>query len=192
MPDTQPPAVPAAGGVWRALIPERTVEDVLAGRLAMHFADSTFVLPVLVIEKADEWRAELMGQFGEVVGQLQSETNTAGVFAFLTTHTPTMMSLIRSYDVSGALPDDAWLRGHATEPEILRAFMLVVAASFPFVAAALDILASNPDALKLVLQEFGTPTPIPAGSPSTTLPEPTAGLSPRSARRSRTSNSRAT
>jgi hypothetical protein len=190
-----PAVTPAAGGVFRSLLPERAVEDVLAGVLRMNFGGSSFTVPVLVIAKADDWRARLNEEFVGVMGALEGQTNAAGVLAFLGSHTPKMIGLIREYDVEGTLPDDEWLRGHATEPEILRAFMLLLAASFPFIAAALDILAANPDALKLVLEEFGptsNPKLIPGGSPLTTSPEPTAGPTKRSGRRSPTSNSQAT
>jgi hypothetical protein len=181
------------GAIWRSLLPERTVEDVLTGVLRMQFGQTEFKVPLLVIEKADEWRESLQREFINVMGALEGQTNAAGVLAFMGAHTPTMLRLIHEYDVADVLPDDDWIRGHANEPEILRAFMLLLAASFPFIAAALDILAANPGALKIVLEEFGpAQPPIPAGSPTSTSPGPTAGRSGKSARRSRTSSSRAT
>lgn len=188
MPDlTALPGGMASTGVWRSLLPKQAVEDVLAGVLRMKFGASEFAVPVLTIEKADEFRATLLSDAGEVMSGFERQTNTAGVFAFLGSHTPTMLALMRKYDVGGVLPDDEWIRSHASEPEVLRAFMLVLAACFPFIAAALDILAANPDALKMVLEEFGpAPKQIPSGSPTTTSPEPTAGPSNRSGRRSRT------
>lgn len=189
----KPPAVTAAGGVFRSLLPERAVEDVLTGTLRMHFGPSEFTLPVLTIEKADAWRESLTKQFAVVVAALEGQTSAAGVLAFLGSHTPSMMELLHEYDSDGLLPDDGWIRSHATEPDILRAFMLVMAASFPFIAAALDILAANPSALGLVLEEFGPVQKATAvGTPSTTLLAPTAGQSKKSGRRSPTSNSSAT
>jgi hypothetical protein len=168
------------------------VEDVLAGVLRMKFGKSEFAVPVLVIEKADAWRAKLMSEASDLMSGFEGQTNAAGVLAFLGGHTPTMIGLLRDYDVEGVLPDDEWIRGHATEPDVLRAFMLTMAASFPFIAAALDILAANPNALRMVLEEFGpAPKQIPDGSPTNTSPEPTAGPSNRAGRRSRTSSSRA-
>lgn len=190
MTDVQPPA--PAGGLFRTLLPERSVEDVLTGVLRMHFGGEEFAVPVLVIEKADAWRTRLGEEFGSIMGALEGQTNPAGVLAFMGSHSPTLLAMLREYDDSGALPDDTWMRSHATEPEVLRAFMLVMAASYPFVAAALDILAANPGALRLVIEEFRpSQTPIIAGSPTSTSPEPTAGRSAKSARRSRTSSSRA-
>lgn len=160
----------------------------------MRLGKASFEVPVLVIAEADRWREELQREFVLVVAALEGQTNAAGVLAFLTTHTPTMLRLLRSYDAESKLPDDEWIRTNATEADILRAFMLVMAACFPFIAAALEILAANPGALRLVLEEFGpaAATPITAGEHTSTSPEPTAGPSGKSARRSRTSNSRAT
>jgi len=186
-----PPVAPAAGGIFRSLLPERSVEDVFAGVLRVKLGDGQFPIPVLVIEKADVWRASLSEKFSEVVGALEGQTNAAGVLTFLGTHTPTMIELLRDYDLSNVLPDNDWIRKHATEPEILRAFMLVLAANFPFIAAALDILAANPGALTMVLEEFGPVRPTPDGSPTNTSHEPTAGPSKRSGRRSRTNSSTA-
>lgn len=184
-------AQPAAGGIYRSLLPERSVEDVLAGVLRLRLGEGTFPVPVLVIAKADEWRAKLAEEFGQVVGVLEGKTDVAGVLAFAGSHAPTMLKLLRAYDSTGVLPDDDWIFNNATEPQILQAFMLVLAACFPFIAAALDILAANPGALKLVLEEFG-PTSRNAGEPTSTLPAPTAGPSRKSGRASRTSSSRAT
>jgi len=175
-------------------MPERSVEDVLSGVIRLHLGQEEFALNVLVIEKADEWREHLTVAFGDVMTALGEQTNVAGVFAFLGTHTPTMIELIRLYDVEEVLPDEAWIRSHANEPQVLRAFVLVLAACFPFLASALEILANNPGALKVVFEEFGPAvrTSIPDGEPSTTSDAPTAGPSAKSARPSRTSSSRAT
>ena len=159
---------------------------MLAGKVRLVLGGTEFPLSVLVIEKADEWRDGLLAAFGDVMGQLEKEVNVAGVLAFLGSNTPIMLGLIRDYDIEGKLPDDAWVRSHATEPEVLRGFVLILAASFPFIASAIDILSSNPAALGLVLAEFGTP--IRDGKPSSTSPSPTAGPSAKRARPSRTSS----
>lgn len=185
-----PPVPTGAGGVFRSLLPQRSVEDILAGRLPLTLGKTVFPLEVLTIEKADEWRVTLASKFGDVVSALESQTDVAGVLSFLGTNTPTMLELIHQYDVDWKLPDDEWIRSHATEPEVLRGFVLILAACFPFIASALDILAANPGALGMVLSEFGPQTL--AGSATNTSPEPTAGPSKRSARRSRTNNSTAT
>lgn len=185
---TSPPAA-VPGGIFRALLPERSVEDVLSGVLTIRLGPSRFALKVLVIDKADEWRASfaekgnhLLSGFGDNFASL------TGGLAFMASQTPVMLELLHEYDADGVLPDDEWIRSHVSEPELIRAFMLVLAASYPFVATVLEILAANPDSLKLVLQEFATSQPG-SGSPSTTSPEPTAGPSGKSARRSRTNSS---
>lgn len=180
------------GGLFRQLLPERSVEDVLTGTLRVRFGGTEFQMPVLVIEKADAWRNRLQSEFVAVVAALDGKTDAAGVLAFMASHTPKMVELLRAYDGSAKLPDDEWLRKNATEPEVLRGFMLVLAASFPFIAAALDILAANPGALKMVLEEFRPAPSLNSGESTSTSPAPTAGPSNRSARRSRTSSSRAT
>lgn len=179
---------PATGGVLRSILPERSVEDVLAGRLRMTLGGTVFDLPVLTIAQADTWREKLLAAFGDVMNRLESEVNVAGIIAFLGTNTPTMLTLIHDYDRDAILPDDDYIRGHATEPEVLRGFVLILAASFPFIASAIDILATNPQALGMVLSEFKTP----AGAPTSISPSPTGGPSEKPARRSRTSNSPST
>lgn len=179
------PGTSPTGGLLRALLPERSVEDVLAGVLKLKLGDSEFRLPVLVIDKADGWRESLTTKFGGVMGALEGQTTAAGALTFFATQTPMMIEMLREYDINAVLPDDAWIRSHATEPEILRAFMVVLAASFPFVAAALDILAANPGALQMVLKEFRTDS----GEPTSTPPGPTGGPRGKSGRRSQTSSS---
>lgn len=186
MADQVAPVAPATGGVIRSLLPERSVEDVLAGKLRLVLGGTPFTLDVLTIDKADEWRAGLLVAFGDVVGQLEEQVNVPGVVAFLGSNTASMLVLIRAYDQAGVLPDNDWIRSHATEPEVLRAFVLILAASFPFIASAIDILATNPAALGMVLSEFGPRTPV--GSPSSTSPSPTAGPSVKRVARSRTSS----
>lgn len=183
-----PPVAPATGGVLRSVLPERSVEDVLAGRLRMTLGSTIFDLPVLTIAQADEWRAKLLSAFGDVMTQLEQEVNIAGVIAFLGSNTASMLALIHEYDRDAILPDDDWIRGHATEPEVLRGFVLILAASFPFIASVLDILSTNPQALGMLIGEFRTP----AGGPSSSSLPPTAGPSGKPARRSRMSNSPST
>jgi hypothetical protein len=185
----QTPALSGAGGVFRALIPERTTEDVLSGRLRMYLGDEVYQLRVLTIEQSDAWRELVQTKANEILTQLGGETNVAGVLAFMGMHTPTLLELVHEYDVSGVLPDDQWIYKHCTEADILRAFMLCMAAAYPFVTAALEILAANPQALRLVMEEFGTPSQTDDGKPITTSQEPSAGPSPKRARRSRTSSS---
>lgn len=175
-------------GLFRNLLPERSVEDVLAGVLRMKLGGTEFQVPVLVIEKADAWRDQLAKDFAEVIGALDSKTDPAGVLSFMASQTPKMLSLLRLYDAGAALPDDEWLRRNATEPEVLRAFMLTLAASFPFIAAALDILAANPTALKMVLEEFKPGPSQDSGGSTNTPPAPTGGRRQKSGTRSPTSS----
>lgn len=192
------PSAPDAGvgGIFKALLPDRAVEDVLRGRLQMVLGEQVFVVPVLKIAKADEWRDRLAVEAGAMLGLLAEQPNGAAVMGFLGQNSMALLALIRAYDASDVLPTDDWVRENATEPEVVQAFVLCMAASYPFISAALDILAANPGALRIVLEEFGsqqTTIPTAASGPSLTSSQPaTAGPSNRSARRSRTSSSRAT
>ncbi len=154
--------------------------------------DETFVVPVLKIGKADDWRDRLAVEAGATLGLLGEQPNGAAVMGFLGQNSTTLLGLIRAYDVNGVLPTDDWVRENATEPEVVQAFVLCVAASYPFISAALDILAANPGALRIVLEEFGSQPRSTSGPSTTSSPTATAGPSNRSARRSRTSSSRAT
>ncbi len=180
------------GGIFKALLPDRSVEDILRGRLQMVLGDETFVVPVLKIGKADDWRDRLAVEAGATLGLLGEQPNGAAVMGFLGQNSTTLLGLIRAYDVNGVLPTDDWVRENATEPEVVQAFVLCVAASYPFISAALDILAANPGALRIVLEEFGSQPRSTSGPSTTSSPTATAGPSNRSARRSRTSSSRAT
>jgi hypothetical protein len=189
----QTPVPAGTGGIFRALVPERTVEDVLASRLRMRFGEQEFVLKVLTIEESDHWRDQVEANASDVLERLGGEANAAGLLTFMGMQTPLLLGLIHEYDVHDILPDDVWLKRNATEPEVLKAFILCVVAAYPFVAAVLEILAANPQALKLVLEEFSTPTSQTGdGKPTTTLPVTTGGRSRKSAGRSQTSSSQAT
>jgi hypothetical protein len=137
---------PSARNVLRDVLPERTVDDVLQGIVRLTLGGQPVTLSVLPIRDNRAWKDRANNWLGAVLPQLEAPDATrASIIAFLSGMTEMQLELLYAYDKAGVLPDRGWVEEHATETELLVALLGVLAAAFPFVATALDVLRSAPD-----------------------------------------------
>lgn len=160
------------GDLLRQFLPERTSEEILAGRIRIRLSGQDHILPVLTIRENRAWRELASTHLGQLTGGLASISDTASILARIASATDSQMALVRAYDKGGVLPD----LEDVTEPELLRATFAVVAAAFPLAAAIIDQLLSNPELAALVVAEMRKTDSEPTSSP----PQPGAGARKRS------------
>jgi len=162
--------------ILRQFLPERSSEDILAGRIRVTLGGQEHILPVRTIRENRAWKEQLRGQLDRVFGDFATLNNPAAILARVSDATDAQIELVRAYDAGGVLPD----LEDVTEPELLRATFAVLAAAFPLLATAIDQLLDQPELLRLVMAELRNPT---SSTPTSLPPAATAG--PR--RRSRAS-----
>lgn len=154
------------------LVPERSAEDIFAGRVRLTFAGTTYELPTLVIEKEEAWLASIDSQFGGLLNGLsQAGNNTGAMVALLSGSQDKLLDLLYSYDETHVLPARPALRKVARSHELIKAVMEVWVAANPLVGIALQ-----------GLQTLGSSPTNGASPDATSSPPPaTAGRRRRSA-----------
>ena len=151
----------------------RPVEAILSGHVRVFLAAVPYELPVLPRIENKRWLAGLDRRFADLADKLDEAADDKGrILELLSAHTDWLLEAIRSYDVTGILPDAEYLNEYATDPEILRAAVEVWRAANPLAV----ILAAGADGVTDTTQSdwwssFSTPT---AGDPETSTSSPTS------------------
>lgn len=146
---------------------ERSVEDVLAGRLRIRLAGEWHVLPVLTIGQNRDWLASLDAELAPLV---ETEDDLEVVVAQMERLNDRLLDFVYSYDRAGLLPPKEEVEPNVYPHEVLRAVMEVR-------------LAANPTlgfALASAVQEARNEASRPASLPTSSQPSPTAGSRARS------------
>jgi hypothetical protein len=127
-----------------SLLPPRSIEDILAERVRLVIGGEVYDLPALVIEKNDEWKASLEADLTGMLAALDEAGNDVGSIVATLSQEPTrLLNLLRSYDATGVLPDDATIRASMTPIGILRAVLEVWRAANPLVDIAVAGMSLN-------------------------------------------------
>jgi len=123
------------------LSPERSVEDILAGRLRLVFGGRAFELPVLSRAENRRWRESLDARFQPLADPIDDSDTQAviGLMARLAELDEEFLPFVYSYDRTGALPPIEELDELARPHEILRAVLEVRAAANPTLAIAVAL-----------------------------------------------------
>lgn len=155
------------------LTPERSVEDILAGRLRLVFGDQAFELPVLSRAENRRWRETLDARFQPLADKVDDDDPAAviGLMRQLAELDEEFLPFIYTYDRTGALPPIEELDELARPHEILRAVLEVRAAANPTLAIA----------VALARAEAKAPSDEPP-EPTSSSPTPTAGSRRKSRR----------
>ena len=149
--------------IWPDALPERSAADIMAGVVRLYLGDELFTLPVLPIAASRDWVARLDEEWAVLGAAIEEASDDSGqILSFLTAHTDKLRSMLRSYDRTDVLPDDAWIEIHATDAQVLRASVEVWRAAHPLAAIAAEGASSRTDGSGLV--------------PTSTSPTPTAGV----------------
>lgn len=153
--------------IIEGFLPERSAQDILAGRIRVTLGGEEFVLPSLTIAANDEWRERCSSELRTLFGAFESIESPVGLLAWLDGTTDLQLRLLRAYDVGGVLPDDEWLRSHASPDAVLRAVLEVTAAAFPTFAVVLDMIVRNPSMIRTLIEAGGSSRPTSGRRPST-------------------------
>lgn len=112
---------------------ERSVEDVLAGRLRVQLAGQPHVLPVLTRGQNADWLASLDADLGHMIA---AEDDLDSVVKIALGLDDRLLALLYSYDVTGVLPPVETIERDIYPHEVLRAVMEVRLAANPTLAYA--------------------------------------------------------
>jgi hypothetical protein len=159
------------------LLPERSAEDVLAGRIRVTLGtgkdQQKIDLPVLPIKPERAWKELLEKRLAELWDGLDVQPSPKSVMNYLGQMTSVQLEVLHAYDRSGVLPDNDWLEEHALSTQLLSALLGATAAAYPFVETAIDAVRSQPtlmlEMVKSMRIAFSKST---SGSPPSTAGRP--------------------
>jgi hypothetical protein len=156
---------------------ERSVEDVLAGRLRLTLAGQVWVLPVLTVGENEAWMAGLDKRFNPILADVD-ESDLVAMLAALQGLDVDLMAFLLDYDKSGVLPRDETFRKSIYPHELFKAVAEVGLAANP--TAAFGLAA----AVEITRAQGGRTREAMAAVPS----RPTSSSPKRTAGRSRKSS----
>lgn len=126
--------------------PERTVEDVLAGRLRVTLGGEQYVLPVRSIASNRRWVESLDAEMGSVlvaVIKAGDEMDMSGIGnALLRLPISQLLDLVIAYDEAGVLPPKAELEEVTRPHEVLAALHGIRRVENPLADAGLTAISS--------------------------------------------------
>jgi hypothetical protein len=156
----------------RNLLPERSSEDRARGEIPVSFgvgeASEVMRIPVLFARANRAWQDTFKAAMQKLVADVEADDTGAAVVALLTGATDLQLELLEAYNPERLSAE--WMGSHATEEQILDAFLQVTAASYPFVISAARTLLASPEVgrwarLQLVQLLYSSSTS--SSSPST-------------------------
>ena len=87
------------------IIPERSAEDIFAGRVRLTFAGQVYELPTLVIEEEEKWLTRIDAQLAGILAGVSSSGEDYGaIVGLLTGAAPQLLDLLYAYDQTHVLP----------------------------------------------------------------------------------------
>jgi hypothetical protein len=153
--------------IFTDLLPERPLEEQVAGYVSVHLGGRRYMLPTLSRRLNRAWKERLTLRVNALLSNVQGQSDAGAIMAALADASDTVVELVREYDHTGVIPpdeDDAL--EHDTDQEWLAALLQCGAAAYPFVGLALQAQRQAPEPTSL------SPTPGP---------EPTNGRQPSTA-----------
>jgi hypothetical protein len=161
-----------------ALLPARSPADFIRGIARFELGGQEHTLPVLSIEDNEQWLANIDGQLRGVLDGLEiAGDDMPRLFGLLTSQTPALLALLKSYDKGDTLGTIEDIR-HVTRPhELLLAVLAIWRAANPLVDIGLMALGmSGANSGPMSSQPVSTD-----GSPQTSADDsPTSNSSPTS------------
>lgn len=120
------------------ILPERSAEDIFAGRIRLFLGGETYILPTLTIDQEEKWLGSIDGRLGVLLSGMSSAgNNPAALLSVLSGATSQLLDLLYSYDETHVLPPRARLTRTARSSELIRAVMEVWVAANPLAGIAL-------------------------------------------------------
>lgn len=121
---------------------ERSIGDVLSGRLRLTFGGRVFELPVLSIAANRRWREGLEARLQPIVDASASD-DLETIVAALAVAEEDLLDVLLSYDQDHLLPPRDVLEEMARPHELFRAVMDVRAAANPLLGVGLALAAET-------------------------------------------------
>lgn len=118
------------------LLPERSAQDVLSGRIRLSLGGQPYVLPVRSIAANREWKEQWDSTVGARIADIPDD-KPGEMFVALGEGADDLLTLLISYDHTGVLPSREALEQVATPPELLIGILEVWAAANPLLGMAL-------------------------------------------------------
>lgn len=148
------------------MLPERSAEDIAAGRIGVTFGVRDEARPislyVLPISTNRVWVARMTASLGGVWDSLDGVTKPAALLSWLAGQVEPMLDLLAAYDAHSVMPEREWLEDHATDQQVLTAFLGVCAAAHPLAVGLIEALSSDSQLLRAAVlsmaQAFSAPT----------------------------------
>lgn len=169
--------------ILRELLPERSAEDIAAGRIRLTFgileSARTVDLSVLPISANRIWKERLEKSLGGVWEGLEGVADGSKALAWLGNQTFDMVDLLQAYDARGVMPDKEWILDNATDQQVLSAFLGVAAAAHPLAASLIEAASSNSELMHLSLLALSS-----AFSAHTSSAPPSTAGSPKKSKKS--------
>jgi len=147
-------ALPAPGGddspliaAIRNLLPERSPEDRARGEIPVGFGTGDTAeqirIPVLFARANRAWQDGFKAAMQKLVADVEADDTGAVIVSLLTGATDLQLDLLEAYNPERL--GKTWMEEHASEEQILDAFLQVTAASYPFVVSAARTLLASPE-----------------------------------------------
>ena len=157
-------------------LPDRSAEDIFAGRIRLNLGGTEYVLPTLVIEDEEAWLAKMESSpLAAVLGNAVSDSEAVLALMASSTATVPILDALYAYDTSGVLPPREELRRSARPIEAVRALLEVWQAAHPLLGISLLGMQEMSRSLESL-------TPGPSPAPMSSPPTPMAGRRRKSAR----------
>jgi len=129
----------------RSLLPERSAEDRAHGEVPVTFgqgqAAEAIRIPVLPQRANRAWQEKVRDAGKQLVDQIATDTTGQVMIGLLTGATDLQLDLLAAYNPELLSRD--FLETHATEEQILDAFLGVTAAAYPFPVKLARTLLAN-------------------------------------------------
>lgn len=110
------------------------MEDILFERVRLVIGGEVYDLPALSIEDNAAWKARLDADLAGVLDAVDGAgDDLTAILTALTGNDDALLDLLRSYDRTGVLPDDATIRASLTPMGLVRAVLEVWRAANPLV-----------------------------------------------------------
>jgi hypothetical protein len=127
----------------RSLLPERSAEDRVHGEIPVTFGHNaeTIRIPVLPSRTNRAWQDKFRAAARKLFADLEADDTGAVMLALITGATDLQLELLEAYNPERLAR--SWVEDHATEEQILDAFLQVTAAAFPFPVTLARVVLAN-------------------------------------------------
>lgn len=135
--------------MFKALIPTRSVEEIIGGQLRIQLGSTTYVLPELAMDPTDRWAAtidERIKGLLAIVDGMDEEAGVLALFSAAMAFQDEMLATLLAYDEQHVLPPAEEIRKSATHTQLMFALVGVWASSkSPLAATVMAVLGALPE-----------------------------------------------